>query len=633
MKHERTIPASSLLQRLADTTWFLPMLYSIAFATFAFIMLAVVNDDYLYATQEHSLFLNNTVFLSEHISSPAGLSAWIGCYLTQYFYYPWLGSVLLIVIWIAIYLMTIHTLCIRREYLIAGLIPVTALLISVIGLNYWIFCLNVEGYYFAESVNLLLCILSVYIHQLLNKKSVYLGIAWLLIWIIGGYMLMGMYAYLAVLLIIALNIRKIVTLITSIVGAVAVPVIATHIYESLDISMAYTAGLPLIAREDITAWTLLIPFGIMLLSLIVIAIQPKDSCKSNGIVWKKFWTIQATCTVVLVIMTVLLYQDNRTLSRQLRMHKAVEYCRWDEVLEEAKAHGDNRPTNAMVMYKLIALKNKGMLLDNLFDTRNDGMQPIGTDGLKVPISLQAGPLIYYHYGLINYAYRWAIENSVKYGLNAEELKIMLKCAIYNQEFDLATKYIKLLKTSTFQKNCTREYEDILRGNHLLSKTEEFACISPLFDKDNDIDNDGGKPIQYILGYFSNIRSSQIEKEELALAFALLSEAEWDYMLHFYDFCQNNPKADTPLVMQQAAYMFGLEEECPIDVSQFPFDNLNIVERYRHFANEYRTLASQGLQLTDIAERLRPAYGNTYWWYYYFFQDYTTDYSHTMQLIY
>ena len=75
----------------------LPILYGVLFSAFAFYMLAVKNADYLYAIQERSLFLFDSSFFDMTMVKPGALMTYLGCFFTQFFYHPWLGTTMLIV--------------------------------------------------------------------------------------------------------------------------------------------------------------------------------------------------------------------------------------------------------------------------------------------------------------------------------------------------------------------------------------------------------------------------------------------------------------------------------------------------------------------------------------------------------
>ena len=101
---KKSSQGSTILPKLER--W-LPLIYFLLFSLMAFIYLAVLNKDYLYGCQEHSIWQNNREFFDDQMRVVGGFSQWLGCYFTQYFYHPWLGSLILIALWGLIYLLSL----------------------------------------------------------------------------------------------------------------------------------------------------------------------------------------------------------------------------------------------------------------------------------------------------------------------------------------------------------------------------------------------------------------------------------------------------------------------------------------------------------------------------------------------
>jgi hypothetical protein len=140
---------------------------------------------------------------------------------------------------------------------------------------------------------------------------------------------------------------------------------------------------------------------------------------------------------------------DKNFKHELRMYRALDEFRFEDVVKEMPQEGEEAPTNLMVLYKNIDLMHTGQM-DKMFETGNCGIKPEVSDSLHIRISLLGAPLIYYMFGQINYSYRWAMENSVQYGLSFRSLKMMIRTALFNQEFEVAAKYIAMLKSSTAQ---------------------------------------------------------------------------------------------------------------------------------------------------------------------------------------
>ena len=68
--------------------------------------LLLFENDLLWKLQEQNLFLDTSLFFNEQMVVPGGLLSWMGTYLTQFFFYPWLGTLLLCLGWLALMWLT-----------------------------------------------------------------------------------------------------------------------------------------------------------------------------------------------------------------------------------------------------------------------------------------------------------------------------------------------------------------------------------------------------------------------------------------------------------------------------------------------------------------------------------------------
>ena len=70
------------------------------------VCLTVFEGDYLWNAQEQSLFLYDSAFFHQLMVVPAGFLSWLGTYLTQFFYHPWLGVTILCIWWAVLMALT-----------------------------------------------------------------------------------------------------------------------------------------------------------------------------------------------------------------------------------------------------------------------------------------------------------------------------------------------------------------------------------------------------------------------------------------------------------------------------------------------------------------------------------------------
>ena len=78
--------------------------------------LLVLNKNFLFKIQEYSLFLPDKYFFVQQMKTPGGLLSWLGTFLTQFFYYPWLGSTIFILLVLLVQLLTIKAYKIPSKY-------------------------------------------------------------------------------------------------------------------------------------------------------------------------------------------------------------------------------------------------------------------------------------------------------------------------------------------------------------------------------------------------------------------------------------------------------------------------------------------------------------------------------------
>ncbi len=484
------------------------------FSAFAFFMLAIRNGDVLYTLSEQSLFVPGHSFWEE-TTATSGVAGWLGCFLTQFLHIPWLGALLLILLWVGIYYAAVRAFSLKGVWTLLALIPLTVLLCQEISHGYHVFYLKSEGVAFVPTLYTL-------------------GVALLL------------------LLLRVLLLRKM---------------------RSLNVSLPkYVA----------------IAFFLLAWAALVAVVFHYD------------------------------YSDEN-YHHDLRMASSMDECRWDDVLTEFEQK-DGRPTNLMVIYKNIALQHTGRITD-MFTLDNCCGQPYVSDSLTVHISQLAAPMIYYQVGLFNFAYRWAMENSVQYGLSVANLKMMARCAIWNGELELADKYLNLLRTTLFYKDWAAEHAMWMHDAHRFWSHPEYKAIVPLIDTDADVlDYDNSLCQKYILDHFSSLRTERPGLEDFALCVSLWTESVADFAEQLEGWLERHPHEPLPTLYQEAALLISQMEGAPAWLSELNYDAA-VRTRFQQFMTDAYAMQNLGQKEQDMAKQLRPQYGTTYWWYYYFYTDF------------
>ncbi len=602
----------------------LPCLFFILFAAVAFYLMAVKNDVYLYAVQEHSLFVNDTSFFDNKMKTIAGLTQWLGCYFTQYFYYPWLGTLLLLALWALLFFVILRAFKIGPRWSLIALIPLFALLASEVDLGYWLYYLKMPGYWFGLTISVLLMMLILWIGNRIQGK-------WLMAWIpvsaLLFYPIIGAWALVAVLWLGVgtwLKVPRRSSLLASaitIATIIAIPIIFYQFYCRTRIEDGWWLNIPIFQNDKETGTMLSLPFIIVALSpaLFVIPFFHQKEEETKVFTQKQMYgwcAIQVILFILLSYVTIhIAAYDNYNYNAELRMYRAIDESRFDDVLAEAsKAPGPM--TRQMVLAKNIALMNKGECGDKMFRYDNSGEPPYVRDSLRVHLVQTCGPQLYYNYGKANFACRWSIENGVEFGFNIDMLKTLVRCAMISGENKMARRYIDILLNTTFYKSWAEEWLKMLYDKRLYHQHPEYVNISPLRGFDNTIDGDEGLCEMYIINYFSHVHKRNPKFQEQTLVYALIQKDIELFWPRFFNYATLHEQEAMPIHYQEAAYLYGnLENQ--VDISHMPFNQDKIVKRYAAFQQLSQSLLKSGITAEQVGEAMKSSYGDTFWWFYFF----------------
>lgn len=605
----------------------LPYCYGVVFALAAWLILAIGNKDYLFGVQNHSLWSDTRLFFDERMALPGGFVHWLGCYLTQYFYYPALGSAILVALWVIIYVESIMAFRLKAKWSVAALLTPVLLLCSVICLGYWMYYIKNPGFWFKETLGVLIMMSAVLAARYMGQVC---RIIWVVVWCFFGYPIVGWYALLGTLLIAILGLRKTdnqrfskwVIPAVAILSIIATPIIWYQHYSQIRIEDAWIASFPLFQSDLLTSIRPSLPFILLAIALLLTAILTVACPASTDDNKEGKRLVPVTANILIIIALVacvkFFWYDNYNYKAELRMAKAVEEQRWDDVLYESSI-APGPPTRQMVISKNIALLRQHRMGEAMFHYDNRGEPPYVYDSLKVHLVQTFATTMYYHHGKTYFSTRWCIENGVEFGFNVNDLKILTKCSIVEGEYEAARKYIEKLKQTTFHKAWAEEYERYLNNTELIAKNEEFKGIKPLMGFEDLLDSDGGLCEMYIINYFANSTNKDPEFSDVILAYTLVDKNIQLFWPRFFNYAMLHKGVPMPIHYQEAAYLYGnLEHE--VDIKGMPFDQEKVVQRFGAFQQMTNQLVAQKYTEKQMADAMRAQFGDTFWYFYFLVRD-------------
>ncbi|MBR6197941.1 MAG: hypothetical protein IKQ72_10130 [Bacteroidaceae bacterium] len=613
----------------------MPWCYAAIFAVIAACFLIVKNSDTLYMAQSHNLFMNTSEYFADCMSKPGGLLVWMGTYFTQYFYYPTTGASILIALWLLIIAASKYAFNMKSGWTILAIIPIAALLCSSVCLGYWIYYIKSAGYFFTSSLGLLFTLIAVFVCRMLCEK---LKLVWVILWAIVAYPLFGWFSWLGTIYMIVAylvnykdkQMNKFIIPIAGVAVAILVPIVALYFYPNTNASLAYIAVLPLFwSNEDFTTIAEL-PFVIMALAPLAFTLVSKKENAGTDIKGKEAYALLASIVIVFCASYYAADKaniDDYNYHAEMRMYRGIEEQRWNDVLTEmGNIPGD--ATREMVLFKNIALLNTGKLGSALFRYNNMSAEIYKYDSLEVHMVQTAAPLIYYNHAKTNFAYRWCIENSVEFGYNISNLQNLTRCSIIAGEWDVAKKYLDILKTTTFHKEWAEHYDSLVNNPKLMSDYHEFDVVKELYDHmGSTLDGDNGLCEMYLLNYFSNTMNKDSKLlQELTLAYACIQKDIQMFWPRFFLYANLHKGEDMPIHYQEAAFLYGNLEPGSMDISHMPFDKEKVIDRYASFQNMSQQIMRQQKSMTGdidtkkVGELMKPTFGDTFYWFYFFCRD-------------
>ena len=617
-KTQKATPKAKAKPQLSETTLRrLSRLLPVAAVVVAVAALIVYENDYLYRLQELNLFLYTPLFFKQQMVVSGGFLSYLGCYFTQFLYHPWLGATLLGAWWLLLMWLVKRAFRIPAKWSVALLVPVALLLIADVDLGYWIFYLKLRGHFFAATIGTAVAVALVWTYRLLPAKF-FCRTMFIVATVAAGYPLFGAYALLAALLMAIIawqlddygKLHRGIDTVVAVVAIAVVPLICySTIYVYTNIINIYSTALPLYKRNAIL-FVYYAPYILLAVALSLMALSYQR--KRNNAVTKTFaWLLSEIALLAVIAVSVwhFWYKDEN-FHAELSMYRHATDLQWEEILTEYRKH-DTAPSRNMWMMKNLALARLGRQGDEMYHYRNCDTPA------NAPFIARAtqygGKLIYYNYGLLNYCYRWCMEDGVEFGWHIEHLIYMTKCSLMNGEPDVAQKYIDILKTTKYYGEWARKYETYVRKPELMKKDPEFEAISHLLPPFNQITSDQSLIEIFLIDHFAHKDSDDPVFQEQAVLFALQFKDIATFWRRFAIYTQNLNGKRVPIHMQEAAYLYGHLENT-VDISRMPFDQ-SVVDSY----NNFMTTAKQYnyMEESELKKFMYDRFGGTFYYDYFF----------------
>ena len=517
-------------------------------------------SDYLFLSQELSVFLSNGEFFNQFFLKPGGISLYIGSFLTQFFYYPILGISIFVVGLLLIQFLTIKTFKLSCNRFVLSLIPISILVVSVTQNGYMIYIMKTPDMMFTQIFGVIIMLIYCFISSLLKRTEIRL--LWILIGSLLLYPIAGVYAIAASIISVFIFMRnnngKFMSAVESIGSIMIISAVVMGYYQyiySLNLLRCWINPLPdyLFRKEEFILW---LPYILILFSMIIFAVLPE---RINNIQKIKLLNNSfVRSSSILIICLGYIYWGSfkdESLFTELKVDKAIEEQKWDEALTYIR-NIKGEPTRKLILERNLCLFHTNDLGNRMFSYKEGQKLPNSPRAIFL-VSLTSRP-IYYNYGKFCFCYRWCMEDAVEYGFRVQFLKYLTKCAIASGELRVAKKYINTLKQTTFHKEWAEEYEVFINEPAKIAKDDKFKPFLKINGFENKIGSDGAKIELYLLEDFSSLTKGCFELSELSLVSTLVLKNIDTFWPRCFYYFQN--KGELPKHYQEAAVLYEYLEK-------------------------------------------------------------------------
>ncbi len=562
------------------------VLYASLLAFVAFVLyILYIDKEVLYTAQERSEFIIGSDFFNALMTKPFGMIQYVGAWLTQLFYKPALGSVVMLSIWGLTFFAGVKAFRLQGSAVALMLLPIACLLTSIVDLGYWIYIFRIKGYWFSQSVGYLIMLMILWAARCTPHK-------WHLAWYMLAICIYPVLGWFALLLVLCLAFSEKLSW-RELLGIVLLLFTANIwrklLYSDQTLNAVMLGGLPIFETPTNKSEYLSLPFwGLGVISILITLL--------NRFLDK--WFVPVLCAIAGIAITwSFIFQDKNYID-EMRMIRSAEAENWEEVLDLYEE--TSKPTTSMIFLKNVALMNEGGLLDRSFKMKgNDGAAIYNPDSLRVSFLQIAAPIAYYNYGLMNDGSRLSFECAVQTGFSPFYLKMLTRCALANGEKTLVERYTTLLHGHPFYAHWQPA-----------PVTEKIHELQHAYtDEITGIENSDSYLVNSI--YLWHEADSKVTSEQ-ALFYSMMRRDAPCFWKSLRKYIKMHMDEEFPLHAQEAYIIFmdraPEEKRMMLPVSE------DIYERYKQFWETLETLINNGTEQKNIPEKMYEEFGDTYWYY-------------------
>ena len=496
-------------------------IYTLLFGVSVLLFFGLAYPHHLHYQEQYQLFLFDSSYMWDVIALPGGVADLLGRFSTQFFLYAWVGATIIAILLSVIQLLTLGLANWGRFY---GLSYVPAFLL-------WIFLLDENALLGGVWAVVLTLSASLAIDKMADgwtRRILTAMLIPLLFWIAGPVSIV----------FCILQIRRanhFIWHIATMLLFVLMPLVLAHCLPVLDGSLwrgihyyRYPTVIPTML------WMAVLALVILLGVQGVQGVKDECICRYKSHTPNDILLTFASFAVVAVVMAVMVWKNsNFKAEKTMKYDFMACHQQWNRILNTID---EEKPNNQIgVTVQNLALAKQGTLLNKMFEYNQNGMLGLLPDVQRDATSPMPTAEAYYHLGLTNIAQRTVFEAQeaiLDFQKSARCFKRLAQTNLINGDYEVARKYLMILKKTLFYSDWANETITLLGNEKAIANHPEYGTLRTFAIKNDFLFSDNATPEILERLYLSN-KKNKLAYQYMMASFILTGDRE-----SFYKYAQN-----------------------------------------------------------------------------------------------
>jgi hypothetical protein len=278
----------------------------------------------------------------------------------------------------------------------------------------------------------------------------------------------------------------------------------------------------------------------------------------------------------------------------------VRQNRWDDIIRKAEQKTPDLPMS--VCATNLALGMKGQLCERAFDFFQRGIDGLLPKFERNFTSCQVTGEAFFMLGLVNTAQRFSFESMEalpNYNKSCRTVRRLVETNLINGQYNVAQKYIDMLKNTLFYAKWAKRTEKLLRNEKAINSHPLYGRLRQIRLTDDFLFSD--QEIDKIMGQLL-LRN---QDNQLAMQYLLmcpLLSGDLNTFMNYLSFVQKNHSFNPQICQEAVCMVYAQHNQQPPQAAVSPL----VMQR---FSNFYSILRSQGKDAPQLQ-----AFRNTLWYY-------------------